>query len=105
MVYLDHNASTPIDPEVFLAMEPYLRSRDLFGNPSSIHQLGQKAREGIEKSRQQVASLLEGRRRTILQSKELPLPTLPSIFLFTNWERREFPTSSLPRLNMRQSSI
>ena len=55
-VYLDYNATTPIDPEVIEAMEPYLRSH--FGNPSSSHAFGAKTRTAVEKARAQVASLL-----------------------------------------------
>ena len=56
MIYLDHNATTPVDPRVIEVMEPYFR--ETYGNPSSGHQIGQKAREGMERSRIQVASLL-----------------------------------------------
>ena len=38
LIYLDHNATTPLDPAVVLAMEPYVR--DVFGNPSSRESLG-----------------------------------------------------------------
>jgi len=56
MIYLDHNATTPILPEVVDAMLPYLREH--FGNPSSSHAIGQKAREGVDMARDQVAALL-----------------------------------------------
>ena len=56
MIYLDHNATTPVDQRVIEVMEPYFR--ETFGNPSSSHQIGQKAREGVERSRIQVASFL-----------------------------------------------
>ncbi|MDZ7578873.1 MAG: cysteine desulfurase family protein [Candidatus Nanopelagicales bacterium] len=56
MIYLDHNATTPVLPEVLNAMLPYLKSD--FGNPSSSHPLGQRARAGVEKAREQVAALL-----------------------------------------------
>lgn len=55
-VYLDHSATTPLHPEVLEAMLPYLK--DTFGNPSSIHMFGQKARKAIEDARAQVASLI-----------------------------------------------
>ncbi len=51
-VYLDHNSTTPLDPEVLEAMLPFLR--DEFGNAASTHQLGRRAREAVEKSREQV---------------------------------------------------
>lgn len=55
-VYLDHNATTPIHPVVLEAMLPYLRKH--FGNPSSGHIYGQRARAAVERAREQVASLL-----------------------------------------------
>lgn len=53
-VYFDHNATTPVHPEVRQAIAPYLD--DLFGNPSSIHWAGREVRKGIEDARQEVAS-------------------------------------------------
>jgi len=58
-VYLDNNATTPLLPEVFEAMRPYLCEK--FGNASSIHQQGQQARAAVERAREQVAELLNCR--------------------------------------------
>ena len=55
-VYLDYNATTPVDPEVFQAMEPFLM--DHFGNPSSSHQFGTFCRKAVEEARANIASLL-----------------------------------------------
>ena len=55
-IYLDYNATTPIDPAVAEAMLPYVHG--LFGNPSSGHAYGLAAREGVEHARQQVAAML-----------------------------------------------
>jgi cysteine desulfurase len=55
-VYLDHNASTPVHPEVVEAMLPYFGER--FGNPSSVHAFGREAREGLETAREQVSRFL-----------------------------------------------
>ncbi|HYN03850.1 MAG TPA: cysteine desulfurase family protein [Vicinamibacteria bacterium] len=55
-VYLDHNATTPIDPLVLDAMLPFLR--DDYGNPSSLHWFGQRARGAVEEARGRVAELL-----------------------------------------------
>ena len=55
-VYLDHNASTPVHPEVVEAMLPYFAER--FGNPSSVHAFGREAREGLETAREQIAHFL-----------------------------------------------
>jgi cysteine desulfurase len=55
-VYLDHNASTPVHPDVVAAMLPYFGER--FGNPSSVHAFGRDAREGLETAREQIAHFL-----------------------------------------------
>jgi len=55
-VYLDNAATTPLDPEVFEAMKPYMT--EFYGNPSSIHAHGRQVRSAIEKSRKMVAELL-----------------------------------------------
>ncbi len=55
-VYLDHAATTPLDPRVFEAMVPYLKEH--FGNPSSVHALGRKARFAVEESREHLAARL-----------------------------------------------
>ncbi len=56
MIYLDHNATTPVRPEVREAMWPYLAGE--FGNPSSRHGPGRRAREAVEAGRRQIAGLL-----------------------------------------------
>ena len=55
-IYLDHAATTPLDPDVFEAMLPYFRRR--YGNPSSIYQLGQEARAALDDARRQAARVL-----------------------------------------------
>ncbi|MGH7309249.1 MAG: cysteine desulfurase family protein [Candidatus Rokuibacteriota bacterium] len=55
-VYLDHNASTPVHPDVVGAMLPYLTER--FGNPSSVHGFGRQARDGVEQARDRIAGFL-----------------------------------------------
>jgi cysteine desulfurase len=55
-VYLDHNASTPVHPDVLAAMLPYFSER--FGNASSIHGFGREARDGIEAARETIAGFL-----------------------------------------------
>jgi cysteine desulfurase len=56
LVYLDHNASTPVHPEVLEAMLPYFSER--FGNASSVHGFGREAREGLDRAREQIARFL-----------------------------------------------
>jgi cysteine desulfurase len=55
--YLDHNATTPLEPRVLEAMTPYLSGA--FGNPSSGHQFGRVARAAVEAAREQVAALVK----------------------------------------------
>lgn len=55
-IYLDNAATTPLDPEVFEAMRPFMMED--FGNPSSIHSHGRKVRAAIESSRKKIAELL-----------------------------------------------
>ena len=53
-VYLDHNATTPLDPAVLAAMLPWLESQ--YGNPSSRHEYGRAARRAVDEARQRVAA-------------------------------------------------
>lgn len=55
-VYLDHNASTPVHPEVVEAMLPYFEER--YGNASSIHRFGREARDAVEAARAEIAGFL-----------------------------------------------
>jgi cysteine desulfurase len=55
-IYLDHNATTPIAPDVLDAMLPFLR--DEFGNPSSSHALGRRAKDAVDTARGHVAALI-----------------------------------------------
>ncbi|UCF79983.1 MAG: cysteine desulfurase [Acidobacteriota bacterium] len=55
-VYLDHNATCPVDPRVRDAVAPFLEGD--FGNPSSVHRFGQAVRAAVERAREQVARLL-----------------------------------------------
>lgn len=55
-VYLDYNATTPVEPGALKAMLPYLREE--FGNPSSAHAIGQRAHKAVEHARSEVAALI-----------------------------------------------
>ncbi len=58
-IYFDNNATTAMHPEVLKAMLPYLdSSTGLYGNPSSVHSVGQEARKGVDEAREKVAKLL-----------------------------------------------
>lgn len=58
-IYLDHIASTPVHSEVFEAMLPYLK--DKFGNPQSLHSVGQEALSAVEEAREKVARLIQAK--------------------------------------------
>jgi cysteine desulfurase len=59
MIYLDNNATTPISPQVFDAMRPFLGVS--YGNPSSAHAVGREAAKAVAKSRESVAAMLGAR--------------------------------------------
>src|SRR6516162_6823741 len=63
-VYLDFNATTPLEPQVLDAMLPYFT--DAFANASSIHSPGQRARSAVETAREQVAALIGARPQEIV---------------------------------------
>lgn len=62
-IYMDHNATTPLHPQVLEAMLPYLKEE--YGNASSIHGKGREAREAVEHSREIIASFLGTKPNTI----------------------------------------
>ena len=64
IVYLDHAGTTPMDPRVLEAMTPYFTRR--YGNPSSIHSVGQEARYALDESRERVAQVLHCRPREVV---------------------------------------
>ena len=64
MIYLDHNATTPVLPEVFEAMRPYFCEE--WGNPSSAYKFGSKLKGVIETARAQVAELIGAQPREII---------------------------------------
>ncbi len=63
-VYIDHSATTPVDPLVFEAMKPYYT--EIFGNSSSVHSQGQKAHRALEESREKVAALIGAKTNEII---------------------------------------
>lgn len=83
MIYLDNAATTKIAPEVLDSMMPYLTEN--FGNPSSVHFLGQEAKKAIEKAREQVANFLYCQPENI-------------IFTSGGSEGNSFVASQIPRL-------
>jgi cysteine desulfurase len=63
-IYLDYNATTPVDPEVLDAMLPYFSTQ--FGNAASIHSFGQKAAAAVETARESIAALIGARQQDIV---------------------------------------
>ena len=55
-IYFDNNATTPVDPLARDAMLPFLEDR--FGNPSSAHRIGEAAKHGVDRAREQVSGLI-----------------------------------------------
>lgn len=62
--YLDHNATTPLHPEVLEAMMPYMSG--IYGNPSSVHRFGRLTRDALEQARMQVASLIGAQPKEVI---------------------------------------
>lgn len=63
-IYLDHSATTPVDPRVAAAMARALT--DTFGNPSSVHGFGQQARAAVDRARREVAALIGAKQNEIV---------------------------------------
>lgn len=63
-IYLDHAATTPLDPEVLKAMQPYFT--EYYGNPSSLHSFGREAHEALESARAQVANVIGAKKEEII---------------------------------------
>ncbi len=63
-IYLDNNATTPLDPRVYEEMLPHLKEN--FGNPSSIHMFGRSAKAALDTAREQVAGLVSARLKEIV---------------------------------------
>jgi cysteine desulfurase len=85
-IYLDHNATTPVYPEVLAAMLPFLSGE--FGNPSSIHSFGQGARRAVERAREAVAALIGARPSEIALTSGGTESDNAAIFGLTDTDRR-----------------
>lgn len=64
VIYLDHAATTALDPRVFAAMQPYFS--DVYGNPSSFHSVGLEAKKAVSAARKTIATLLHGHEEEVL---------------------------------------
>ena len=64
IIYLDHAATTALDPRVFAAMQPYFS--DVYGNPSSFHSVGLEAKKAVSAARKTIAALLHGHEEEVL---------------------------------------
>jgi cysteine desulfurase len=126
-VYLDHNATTPVHPEVRDAMLPWLGER--WGNPSSAHAYGRDAARAVATAREQVAALLGGephqvvftgggteadnlalrgvtaaRRRIVVSAVEHPAIDLPARALQAEgWERVELAVDDSGRVDLQRA--
>jgi cysteine desulfurase len=64
MIYIDHSATSPVDPEVFEAMKPYFI--DSFGNASTLYSLGREGKKAMESAREEVASIIGAEPKEII---------------------------------------
>jgi cysteine desulfurase len=64
LIYLDHAATTPLDPQVLEAMLPYLTEQ--YGNPSSIHRAGRRALDALDEARDTIAAVLGANPKEII---------------------------------------
>jgi cysteine desulfurase len=64
MIYMDHSATSPVDPEVFEAMKPYFT--DSFGNASTLYSLGREGKKAMESAREEVASIIGAETKEII---------------------------------------
>ncbi|HEX9667772.1 MAG TPA: cysteine desulfurase NifS [Thermodesulfobacteriota bacterium] len=64
LIYLDYNATTPMDPRALESMIPYMR--EYYGNPSSIHSYGSKAKAALDESRERVSELIRTKPKEIV---------------------------------------
>jgi cysteine desulfurase len=95
MIYLDNNATTPLDPQVCEKMTAFLR--DNFGNPSSLYPIGRKAKEMITEAREHIASFLGTSRSEIYFTGSGTESDNFAIrgFFASNPDKKEFITSSI----------
>ena len=91
-IYLDHSATTPLDPQVLKKMQPYLT--DIFGNASSMHSFGQEAMKGVDWAREQLAQLFGCKFKEVVftsgasESNNLVLRGL--VMAFRNKEQKKY---------------
>ena len=64
MIYMDHSATSPVDPEVFEAMKPYFTNS--FGNASTLYSLGREGKNAMESAREEVASIIGAEPKEII---------------------------------------
>lgn len=84
-IYFDHAATTPLDPRVFDAMQPFLQEN--WGNPSSMHHEGCLARKAIDAARQQVARLIGAEPSEIIFTSSGTEADNLAVFGFLPWDR------------------
>src|SRR5580658_3139748 len=95
-IYLDYNATTPVDPYVCKAMLPYFE--DQFGNPSSTHALGKAANRAVDKARGQLAALIGADASEIIFTgggTEASNQVIKGVMLQGDWHDRHIIISSI----------
>ncbi|MCR4256097.1 MAG: aminotransferase class V-fold PLP-dependent enzyme, partial [Candidatus Uhrbacteria bacterium] len=101
IVYLDHAATTPMDAAVLKSMQPYFS--DVYGNPSSFHTLGMRAKEAVTESRIKIAKLLNAHEDEILftsggtESDNMAVLGVPRYWKGT-WEKEEGKRDWIPHV-------
>jgi cysteine desulfurase len=101
VIYLDNNASTPLDPEVREATGAAL---ELYGNPSSVHSAGRRARRAIEEAREEVAQLVGSRSEEIFFTSGGTEANALAIFGTTSKKRGRIVISSVEHPSVREPS-
>ena len=100
-IYLDHSATTPVDPRVAAAMARSLT--ETYGNPSSVHGFGQQARAAVDRARREVAALIGAKPNEIVFTSGGTEANNLAIRGVCEAAAAHSATSSLPQSNIRPS--
>ena len=105
MIYLDYQATTPVDPRVVSAMAPYWT--ELFGNPASTsHALGEQAAEAVERAREEMATSLGVTRRELIFTSGATESNNLAIFgVARQWEKRRHEPGQLVTVSTEHKAV